>query len=312
MLEGLWRIVPMLSMKGGSSAAHKLAYKTDSIEETLRWLDCEHREPFLFPPKHFGPDVIFRLKLTDGKVLTVALQIKLKPDYESFPKSKILEAIRTVTPQFFWTNENGTVYSHATHPLLHKNTWNLLKNHPNRFDPYDTHDPQKDHFYGLLRRVSAYPATPNDETCKNIVSLAQTGPSVQDVHEMSVIPTAKLFEGRSPSAVTLGNEEYRAEKRKSERTEIRQTRRSNLSTDNLKSGQRKPPSSRSSQQLDTVKLKMIPHMTEAEVLDGLILDMKTLKAPGFRGLTATMNRQLLRHRRLEQIRNPLIGEGEYH
>ncbi|KAG5723002.1 hypothetical protein E4T56_gene17370, partial [Termitomyces sp. T112] len=96
---------------GPSSPSHLLGYKAPKgkgdyreYEGNLQWLAGWHKAPFLFPMEQLGPDIMFRLQLENtGEIITVALQVKHRATSLDFSaETDIKQAIRTVTPQYFW------------------------------------------------------------------------------------------------------------------------------------------------------------------------------------------------------------------
>ncbi|KAJ7910529.1 hypothetical protein B0H13DRAFT_2486375 [Mycena leptocephala] len=76
---------------------------TSSMEETLQWLNHEDRAPICFPDRNMGPDLLFVLKLGDGKEskIWVAIQSKFGSG-DSLSSSTIRAAVPTVTPDQFY------------------------------------------------------------------------------------------------------------------------------------------------------------------------------------------------------------------
>lgn len=75
-----------------------------TAHSTLEWLKHRSRTPFCFPDNNMGPDVLFVLKLQNGKLLWVALQVKLSTIGRLLDKNAVQDAIRSVTPKNFFLN----------------------------------------------------------------------------------------------------------------------------------------------------------------------------------------------------------------
>jgi hypothetical protein len=70
---------------------------------TLKWLEHAERTPICFPSTLMGPDLLFILRLEDGKKIWVAVQSK----YESsdlLTASKLKKAIRSLTPSNYFSS----------------------------------------------------------------------------------------------------------------------------------------------------------------------------------------------------------------
>ncbi|KAG5352054.1 hypothetical protein C0989_003979 [Termitomyces sp. Mn162] len=95
--------------EGLESPSHILCKKSSrsNAEDDLDWLRCDIKTPFFVPLTHFGPDIFFRLRLEDGtnELVTVAVQVKSRATKLDVKKSLIQKAIRTVSPDTFWTND---------------------------------------------------------------------------------------------------------------------------------------------------------------------------------------------------------------
>ncbi|KNZ78642.1 hypothetical protein J132_11083 [Termitomyces sp. J132] len=185
---------------GPSSPCHRLGYKAPTKSEhegDLQWLAGRNRAPFLFPMEQLGPDVMFRLQLERTKeIITVALQVKHRATSLQFSaESDIRDAIRSVTPRFFWKDVNGN--AHGPHDIL-KCTANTLSNFPGRFNPNEAG------YSSVLRALFVFPAEFNTTTCHRIKEVAVklqhdlTSQGLVDRHDICVIPTASLLKLREP------------------------------------------------------------------------------------------------------------------
>ncbi|KAH0588193.1 hypothetical protein H2248_006908 [Termitomyces sp. 'cryptogamus'] len=100
--------------EGLESPSHILCKKSSrsNAEDDLDWLRCDIKTPFFVPLTHFGPDIFFRLRLEDGtnELVTVAVQVKSRATKLDVKKSLIQKAIRTVSPDTFWTNRDNNIF----------------------------------------------------------------------------------------------------------------------------------------------------------------------------------------------------------
>ncbi|KAF8737072.1 hypothetical protein AX14_013518 [Amanita brunnescens Koide BX004] len=120
-------------------------------DSTLQWLAHEVRAPVCFPSNAMGPDVLFVLRLANGKFLWVALQAKLSSGRSGFLEKRLVKsAVRSVTPKHFFLDKDGKPFSPSSYPNLVQDTQNLLDALPNRCDDAGR--------YGLLRAIASFPA----------------------------------------------------------------------------------------------------------------------------------------------------------
>ena len=83
-----------------------LGANTKTPDSTLQWLAHEMRATVCFPCNAMGPDVLFVLRLANGKVLWVALQAKLSSGRNGFlDKRLVRSAVRSVTPKNFFLDK---------------------------------------------------------------------------------------------------------------------------------------------------------------------------------------------------------------
>ncbi|TFK68933.1 hypothetical protein BDN72DRAFT_768678 [Pluteus cervinus] len=102
----------ILSTDAGPSAA--LGMHARSIDLALSWLNHADHTAICFPHKHMGPDLLFVLRLQDGKKIWVALQAK----YITLPqikKADLRSALRSVTPECFFVDATGQAYTPQSH-----------------------------------------------------------------------------------------------------------------------------------------------------------------------------------------------------
>jgi hypothetical protein len=69
-------------------------------EETLQWLENPRRSVFCFPVHTLGPDLIFMLRLSDGRVIRVLVQFKHNTQSKMGPK-ETEDALHSVDPEKF-------------------------------------------------------------------------------------------------------------------------------------------------------------------------------------------------------------------
>ncbi|KAH0588090.1 hypothetical protein J132_11051 [Termitomyces sp. J132] len=114
-----------------SSPASILGYNSQDPWEDLLWLQCQVNAPFLFPQNEFGPDLMFRLQLEGGELLTVALQMKYK-EYASAIETtdQIQSAVDSVNPDKFYINKRGQPH---LSPELPQHILDMLDQLPNRY-----------------------------------------------------------------------------------------------------------------------------------------------------------------------------------
>ncbi|KAJ7186481.1 hypothetical protein C8R46DRAFT_879948 [Mycena filopes] len=87
-----------------SRPSHSIGTHARNFEGVLRWLKHEERAPICFPPQKMGPDLLFILRLQDGRRIWVAVQVK----FDNTPLLKetaLLGALRSVTPAAFFGDE---------------------------------------------------------------------------------------------------------------------------------------------------------------------------------------------------------------
>ncbi|KAF8336739.1 hypothetical protein F5887DRAFT_986297 [Amanita rubescens] len=121
-------------------------------EETLQWLGHHSRTAFCFPCREMRPDIIFVLKLRNGRLLWVVLQAKYCGQNELLDKSTLDDAIKSVTPEHFFRNKNGK--DNPPSGNFNQKTLKLLEKLPNRCNRSDSGP------YSLLRVVASSPARP--------------------------------------------------------------------------------------------------------------------------------------------------------
>lgn len=96
---------------GTSSPANILAYSSTGPSDDLDWLQFKINAPFLFPTEAFGPDILFRLELEGGQLLTVALQVKLRESGSALTNiDGLRKAINSVDPSKFWRDVSVTTW----------------------------------------------------------------------------------------------------------------------------------------------------------------------------------------------------------
>ncbi|KAF8169872.1 hypothetical protein K438DRAFT_1982996 [Mycena galopus ATCC 62051] len=105
---------------------------------TLEWLRHATRVPICFPSQLMGPDLLFILRLQDGKRIWVAVQSKYE-NSSLLSKEKLEEALRSVTPKNYFSSQ----------PKDQKLVFKRLLELPNRHPDVGT--------YSLLRVVASFP-----------------------------------------------------------------------------------------------------------------------------------------------------------
>ncbi|KAG6894900.1 hypothetical protein C0992_004047 [Termitomyces sp. T32_za158] len=177
-------------IEGTSSPSNILGYTSTKPSDDLRWLNFEVNAPFLFPDESFGPDLMLRLELETGELITVALQVKYREQGVMLTNTKELKsAVKSVNPSKFWTNINGKAFAPKSYPNLHTDTLNALDELENRYCP------DRKGYHSIISGIFAYPATDNEATCKRILEKLTNGKvEFNTAHEFFVIPTAPIME----------------------------------------------------------------------------------------------------------------------
>ncbi|KAK2467560.1 hypothetical protein APHAL10511_000415 [Amanita phalloides] len=139
----------------GPSASIGTDAKTPN--STLEWLAHGSRVPFCFPCRAMGPDIIFVLRLSNDKLLWVALQAKLC--FSRIDRERVKKAVRSVTPKNFFLDKDGNPFSPRSHPNLVQDTLSRLEALPNRCEGAGK--------YSLLRAVVSFPARADLGRCIN-------------------------------------------------------------------------------------------------------------------------------------------------
>ncbi|KAG6877666.1 hypothetical protein C0993_005165 [Termitomyces sp. T159_Od127] len=116
-----------------SSPSKILVYTSRNPEDDINWLKFRINAPFLFPQTNFGPDLMFRLQLEGGKLLTVVLQTKYK-EYASgiTTPNAIQKAMNSVNPDSFYKNTKGKAYASESYDDLPKQVLDALDSLPQR------------------------------------------------------------------------------------------------------------------------------------------------------------------------------------
>jgi len=133
----------------GATAQHE--------SQVTAWLNGTNPVPMLFPPTSMGPDILFVLRLCDGKLIWVAVQSKLIGD-EQLKTEVLKSAVKSITPDFFYIQHNGDHFAHATQPNLVQQTRAGLTSLPN---PCQTGGS-----YTVLRVLASFPADVGIERLK--------------------------------------------------------------------------------------------------------------------------------------------------
>ncbi|KAG6885547.1 hypothetical protein C0992_005081 [Termitomyces sp. T32_za158] len=180
-------------IQGTSSPSNILGYTSTKPSDDLQWLNFEVNAPFLFPDESFGPDLMFRLQLEEGKLLTVALQVKYREQGTTLTKKEEMKrAVKSVNPSKFWTNNsqiNGKASAPKSHPNLHTDTLNALDKLENRYRP------NRGGYHSMIGGLFAYPATDNEATCNRILEKLTKGEiEFNAAHEFFMIPTAPIIQ----------------------------------------------------------------------------------------------------------------------
>ncbi|KAJ7439812.1 hypothetical protein B0H11DRAFT_2101093 [Mycena galericulata] len=91
--------------------------------DTMSWLEHRFKTPFCFPDDNMGPDILCVLKLDDGSLMWVAVQVKFWGNTNNLQNGKpadlnqrLRKAIRSTVPSQFWKNRNGTTWNSRKNP----------------------------------------------------------------------------------------------------------------------------------------------------------------------------------------------------
>ncbi|KAJ7163141.1 hypothetical protein C8R46DRAFT_1281524, partial [Mycena filopes] len=142
----------MESGKSSALPAGRLGRTASGPEEALRWLRHRTKTAICFPPTNMGPDLLFVLKLEDGSLIWVAVQVK----FHSKAGRDIRPALRTTVPDKFWLNQNGGAFSPGAFPTLVEETLTELGNLNSGGNTRLKEKGFMGH-YPLLRVVAAFP-----------------------------------------------------------------------------------------------------------------------------------------------------------
>jgi hypothetical protein len=89
-----------------SGPSATLGADANSVASTIEWLSHRSRAPVCFPYRFMGPDAMFVLKLADGKLIWVALQVKRSEGRGGKLERTVMnKAVKTVTPKNFFLDK---------------------------------------------------------------------------------------------------------------------------------------------------------------------------------------------------------------
>ncbi|KNZ72705.1 hypothetical protein J132_02139 [Termitomyces sp. J132] len=183
-------------IEGASSPSNILGYTSTNPSDDLQWLNFGINAPFLFPDEFFGPDLMFRLQLEGGELLTVALQVKYREKGTTLTRrTDMISAIKSINPTKFWKNIKNEVSAPISNPNIHIDSLNALDRLANRFGS------QREGYHSLICGLFAYPATDNETTCKKIlqkITQHETEYEFDTAHEFFVIPSAPIIALTNP------------------------------------------------------------------------------------------------------------------
>ncbi|KAJ3852536.1 hypothetical protein EV368DRAFT_64853 [Lentinula lateritia] len=130
-----------------------LGRQTQQPEEVLNWLLFRHRNAICFPDNHFGPDLIFILKLLDPKptYIWVVVQCKLRLSTKTLSKKSVQDSLNTLAPTKFYIDKNGEPYSPKSLPMLPERTLEAMSFLPHR-------NTELAGPYSVLRIICPFPA----------------------------------------------------------------------------------------------------------------------------------------------------------
>ncbi|KAH7881372.1 uncharacterized protein C8R40DRAFT_1065057 [Lentinula edodes] len=130
-----------------------LGRQTQQPEEVLNWLLFRHRNAICFPDNHFGPDLIFVLKLLDPKptYIWVVVQCKLRLSTKTLSKKSVQDSLNTLAPTKFYIDKNGEPYSPKSLPMLPERTLEAMSFLPHR-------NTELAGPYSVLRIICPFPA----------------------------------------------------------------------------------------------------------------------------------------------------------
>ncbi|KAJ3933749.1 MAG: hypothetical protein NXY57DRAFT_782881 [Lentinula lateritia] len=130
-----------------------LGRKTQQPEEVLNWLLFRHRNAICFPDNHFGPDLIFVLKLLDPEptYIWVVVQCKLRLSTKTLSKKSVQDSLNTLAPTKFYVDKNREPYSPQSLPMLPERTLEAMSFLPHR-------NTELAGPYSVLRVICPFPA----------------------------------------------------------------------------------------------------------------------------------------------------------
>ncbi|KAG6818443.1 hypothetical protein H0H93_004890 [Arthromyces matolae] len=176
-----------------SSPSKIIGFTSRDPSDDLEWLEFGVNAPFLFPLREFGPDLLFRLQLESGKLITVALQVKyLASGNASLTDcGKLQSAIDSVSPKRFWKNKKDEAYAPILHSDIHERTLKALDKLPGRFRSGDKG------YHSLISGIFAFPAvepgSSNNDLCEQILQRISTREvQIDKNHEFFVMPSKGL------------------------------------------------------------------------------------------------------------------------
>ena len=113
------KVSPITKSSGPSSSINFIAV---SGEEVLEWIETnDDKSTFCFPPKSFGPDILFYLRCQRSqKLLMAAVQCK---KYKEVELNCLIHGLRTVSPAWFWRSKDIKVrhsWHFKTNGFLHR------------------------------------------------------------------------------------------------------------------------------------------------------------------------------------------------
>jgi hypothetical protein len=89
-----------------------LGYNATTHTEDLAWFSNPRRRPFLFPSRFMGPDLVFVLRLPNGRYIWVVVQARYRSK-EALGDTGVEKAIRTLTPSKFYICKVSCEITHA-------------------------------------------------------------------------------------------------------------------------------------------------------------------------------------------------------
>ena len=99
--------ISVCTLSSGSSP--NIGFATEDGNKVLEWMTTNSKRfTFCFPPKSFGPDLLFFVRSRRSKRILLVI-IQAKKCSKEVKRVKRIEGVRTVTPSWFWRSKKTKV-----------------------------------------------------------------------------------------------------------------------------------------------------------------------------------------------------------